>query len=158
MKRLFASLSVTVALMFAIPASATISYDLNLPGIGSQIPVVSFSLNVGTRTLNVARDIDVFSPDLFSAVSLGTVFSTGSLDTYDSSISTTIPLTSFVMTDILITALSTSGGGEIPIENATLQYATGRLVSNSVPEPSSLLLLAGAALALIGSLRRKSSA
>lgn len=156
MKRLFALLSATVALTFAMPASASISYDLNLPGIGSQIPLLSYSLNLGTQDLDVVRDIDVFSPLLSNAATAGTVFSTGGFDIYDSSFSATIPLESFVMTGILITAF-TSSGGTTATESVTLQYDTGRLVSNSVPEPSSLLLCAGAALALIGSMRRRRS-
>lgn len=144
MKRLFATLSMTIALTFTIPATASTIYDLNLPGIGSQIPVISYAFDSGALTLSVTRDIDAFSPLLLSASSLGTVFSTGSLDTYDSSFSATIPATSFVMTDILISAVVSAGTNT----NVTLQYATGEFVTNSVPEPSTLLLLAGAALAL----------
>jgi len=139
MKRLVASLTAMVALLLGTPASATISYDLNLPGIGGQIPVLSFSL--GAQTLNVAREIDGFSPALLNAIVSGTVFSAGSLDTYDSSLSTTIPVTTFVMTNVVITNLSFSGG----VENVGLSFLTGQLVSNSIPEPSSLLLLLGAA-------------
>ena len=149
MKRLFASLGMAVVLMSAIPASATISYDLNLPGIGRQIPIFSYSLDVGTLTLTAAREIDGYSPALNKAVGFGTVFSNGSLDKYDPSFSATIPLASFVMNDIVATGSSFSGGDEMPIQLLTLQYEAGRLVSNSVPEPSSVLLLAVAALALV---------
>jgi len=146
MKRLVASLSLVVGLMCGTPAFATVSYDLNLPGIGGQIPILSYSF--GTLSLNVAREIDGFSPALANAIVLGTVFSTGSLDTYDPALSTTTPLTSFAMTNLIITSLSFSGG-VIPIENVGFSYAAGQLVSGSIPEPSSLLLLGAAAVALV---------
>jgi len=149
MKRLAASVSVLLALVLGSPASATISHDLNLPGIGNQIPVISFSS--AAQSLNVTREIDIFSPALLNAVISGTIFPAGSLDTYDSSLSTLIPVTSFVMTNVVITNLSFSPG--IPIENVGLSFVTGESVSNSIPEPSSLLLLGAAGVALIGGLR-----
>lgn len=155
MKRSCLTLCVVVvafALAACNAARADIVYDLNLPGIGTQIPITSFSFPLA-NTLSVTRPVDQFSPPLFLAVAAGTSFSTGSLDTYDTSFSATIPITSFEMTDILLTSIQLSGGGEIPTETVTLRYQTGALVS--VPEPSSLMLLGSGALGLIKVIRRK---
>ena len=96
----------------------------------------------------------MFSPLLFDATATGTTFPVGSLDTYDTLFSTTTPITSFVMTDILISSIQFSGSNNNPFETVTLNFQTGTLVSN-VPEPSSFMLLGSGMAGIIGVVRRR---
>lgn len=143
--------AIVIALTACTAAHADIAYDLNLPGIGNQIPVVSYSFG-NPNTLSVTRVIDGFSPSLFLATANGTLFSTGSFDTFDTSFSATIPITSFEMTNILVTSIQFGIGD---LENVTLHYETGSLVNNAVPEPSSMALLTSGLFGLGGVIRRK---
>lgn len=145
---------VVVALAAGNAAYANTVYAVDLPGIGSQIPILSYSFGAG-NTLSFTKDIDGFSPLLSNSVVLGTAFSTGSLDTYDTLVSTTIPTASFAMTNIILTSLQYSGNTDRTFETVTLQYETGTLVSTAVPEPSSLMLLGSGFIGLLGLKSRK---
>ena len=145
---------VAFAFMAGNDAYANTVHDINLPGIGSQVPILSFSFGPG-NTLSFTKEIDVFSPLLFNATVLGTIFSTGSLDTYDTLVSTTIPIGSFGMTNIILTSIQNSSGAGIPFETVSLRYETGAFVNNTVPEPSTLILLLSSVAAFAGLSRRK---
>ena len=153
-RRLLLALLVLFLCILARPALilADTTQDLNLPGIGNLIAVESSSIN--PTDLMVTRQLDSFSPLLFDATVTGELFATGSLDTFDTSFSTTNPITSFMMTDIQITSIQHSGSFENPLETVTLSFATGTLVSN-FPEPSSLLLLGSGLLGTAGIRRRR---
>jgi len=144
-KSLWIILAVMIVAVGAPNAQADTTSDLNLQGV-SPIPVESFTIN--------PTDLVVTGQAFFPLFAGGT-FATGSLDTLDSSFSTTIPITSFVMTDILITSVQLSGSNENPMETVTLTFETGTLVSN-VPEPASLMLVGSGLLSLAGVKRRRS--
>ena len=175
-KSLWIILAVMIVAVGAPNAQADTTFDLNLPAntlVGggpipaALIPVESFMIFPtpttcggggvigGDSCLELTRKVDSFSPLLFNITVTGTTYPTGSVDTFDSSFSTTIPITSFVMTDIFFASIQHSGSQENPIENVFLEFATGTLVSN-VPEPSSIVLLGSGLLGLAGIKRRRS--
>jgi len=153
-KSLWIILAVMVVAVCAPNAQADTTFDLNLPGIGNLIPVESFTIDQ-FNDLSVTCKVDSFTPAIFDATVTLTTFATGSFDTFDSSFSTTIPITSFVITDSFFTSIQHFGSLENPMENDTLHFATGTLVSN-VPEPASLMLLGSGLLSLAGIRRRRS--
>jgi hypothetical protein len=129
--------------------------DLNFPGIGNQIPIESFSFGPSpVMQLSVTRTTDIFSPVFFDATVTGTMFATASLDTYDSTISLTSPVSSFVMMDVLFTSIQHSGTESHPTETISMEFTSGSEVSN-VPEPSTLALLGGGLLSLAMGRRRR---
>jgi len=136
------------------PVKADTVLDLNIPGIGSQIPIQSFSF--GTMELTVFRAVDLFSAGFFADTVNGTLVPTASLDTYDSSVSLTDPVSSFVMTGVQFTSIQHSGDFAHPVESITMTFATGTEVSN-VAEPSSLVLLGAGLPSVFGSWRRRAN-
>jgi len=143
MKRYFAAGLLLFALGLTLTAGARADtiFNLNLPGIvngADQIPIVSFVF-ADAHHLEVTHFLDQFSPALHDAVSTGKSFAAGSLDTFDTAVSTTTPIMSVEMTEIVVTSAQVIRDPveELPRERITFVFSKGTVVNRTVPAPES---------------------
>jgi len=137
-------------LRYPAPAAADTFGVLNIPSIGA-IDVNSFSLS-GTQ-FTLQRDVDVFSPKIFLAVTNGTIFPTATFELFDTSISSTVPFLTYDLDNAIFVSVNTSGGGELPTEIDVLDAASLTIERSApTPEPATLTLVGAG---LLEALRRK---
>jgi type VI protein secretion system component Hcp len=126
----------TLSLALAAPSSAgAYVIDLfDLPGLGTDLPVESYSFPISkispsptvTQTAEVSdftliRVVDSTSPALATAVVLGTYFPTATLRVYQTSIASSLPYLTFDFEDLIASSYSISGSWN----DATLAESVG---------------------------------
>jgi len=133
---------------YPAPAAADTFEVLNIPSIGA-IDVNSFSLS-GTQ-LTLQRNLDLFSPNTFLAVSNGTIFPNATFELFDTSISSTVPFLTYDLDNAIFVSINTSGGDR-PSETDVLDAESITRQTSPTPEPATLALMGAGALV---ALRRK---
>jgi len=139
------------ALLFRYPAPAAAdTFEvLNIPSIGA-INVNSFSVSGNEFTLE--RDLDVFSPNIFLAVTNGTIFPTATFELFDTSISSTVPFLTYDLDNAIFVSINTSSGSDRPSETDVLDAESITRQTSPTPEPATLTLVGAG---LLVALRRK---
>ncbi len=117
--RLLVLSAVLLAVLSVAPASAD-TLTLNVPGIGSSIPVDSFT--VGSTQATLTRDIDIYTPQIFLAVTNSTLYPSVTLTVSNPTISTSLPVDVYRFSTAVFAAANLNGVGTT--ETDTLRYTS----------------------------------
>jgi type VI secretion system Hcp family effector len=134
-----------------IASASTIGIVLNLPGIGTDIGLDSFAFGVtgsyvgsgqGTAAksvkvseFHITKHVDSTSPNLFEAVATGKPFSSGDVEFFKSSFSTTMPYLDVHFTDAILTSYSSAGSAGVGIPEESVAIAFSHVTMEYAADP-----------------------
>ena len=120
---------------------------LDISGLASGMPAESFSFGVRdyghgggglleakVTDVNVARTVDLHSPDIFHAVVFGTAFPSATLSYCKGTCSVSTNYLTYLLDDAIVTSYASLSGGSLPREAFTLHFNT--MTSAIVPTPT----------------------
>ena len=154
MRSLFAAVTFTAILAFAVPAGAATIFTFSLSDGSRAEPgsIRSFSFDPlgASGTLSVVKELDTLSPIILAATASGTTYPGATFAAYDGIVAPGSRLFEYTLINALFTSVQPAGGVILPRERFEILGETVTLTRGpaSVPEPAILFLMAtGAALA-----------